>query len=225
MENLRLTLLPPASAIITQLGIFATSVILVLLIFVLGMLISKLVIKNGITGLLKAIKLDELAHTIELDTMMSKGGITMKLSELVGVICYWLSLLITIVVALNAVGLSVAAGLMNRIVLYIPNIIAAVFILVVGMFISVMLKNIVKVTAGNAGIQQANLLSNISQVVIMIFVVVMALDQLQIGGRIIDLTVSIVLASFGLGFALAFGLGCKDIVGKWAAESLSNLKK
>ena len=77
MDNLRLTLLPPASAVITQLGVFATSVILVLLIFVLGMLISKLIIKNGVTGLLKAIKLDDLAHTVELDTMLSKGGITL----------------------------------------------------------------------------------------------------------------------------------------------------
>jgi hypothetical protein len=225
MDNIRLTMLPPAKMVIAQVGIFATSVILVLIIFVLGMLISKLIIKNGITGILKSLKFDDLAHSIELDAMLSKGGITLKLSELVGIICYWLSLLVTIVVALNAVGLTVAADLMQKIVLFVPNIIAAVFILIVGMFVSVLLKNIVKVTASNAGIQQANLLSNMCQVVIMVFVIAVALEQLQIGVRIIDLTISIILGSFGLGFALAFGLGCKDIVGKWVHESLTNLKK
>jgi hypothetical protein len=68
-------------------------------------------------------------------------------------------------------------------------------------------------------------MSNACEVVIMVFAVAIALEQLQIGGRIIDLTISIILGSFGLGFALAFGLGCKDIVGKAVADFLSKLKK
>ena len=125
----------------------------------------------------------------------------------------------------GAVGLTVAADLMQKIVLFIPNIIAAVFILIVGMFAAVLVRNLVRVSASNAGIPQANLMSNISEVVIMVFAVAMALEQLQIGGRIIDLTISIILGSFGLGFALAFGLGCKDMVGKSVGDFLSKLKK
>jgi hypothetical protein len=211
--------------VLAQVSLFVSDVLLVLILFIIGWLFSKYVIKSGVTGLLKILKLDDLSHRIELDSLLAKGGINNGLSDLIGIICYWLSLLVTFVIALNAVGLTVAAELLQKIVLFIPNIIAAVFILIVGMFAAVLLRNIVRVAANNAGISQANLVSNICEIVIMVFAVAIALEQLQIGGRIIDLTVSIILGSFGLGFALAFGLGCKDIVGKSVGEFLSKLKK
>ena len=121
--------------------------------------------------------------------------------------------------------MTVAADLLQKIVLFVPNIIAAVFILIVGMFAAVLLRNIVRVSASTAGITQANLFGNIAEVVIMVFAAAIALEQLQIGVRIIDLTISIILGSFGLGFALAFGLGCKDIIGKAVGDFLSKLKK
>jgi len=202
-----------------------SSVLLVLIIILIGLLISEYVIKAGVTKLLKICKLDDLSRRIELDAILAKGGITIGLSDLIGIIFYWLALLITFVVALNSVGLTVAAELLQKIVLFIPNIIAAAFIMIVGMFAAVLVRNIVRVAANNAGISEANLLSNVCEVVIMVFTIAIALEQLQIGVRIIDLTISIILGSFGLGFALAFGLGCKDIVGKSVAEFLAKLKK
>ena len=225
MDTLNAIWVPSARAVLAQVGQFVGSVLLVLVLFLTGWLVSKYVIKNGITKLLKLLKLDDLSRKIELDAVLAKGGITIALSELIGVICYWLSLLVTFVVALNAVGLTVAADLLQKIVLFVPNIIAAVFILIVGMFAAVLVRNIVRVSANNAGISNANLFGNIVEVVIMVFAAAIALEQLQIGGRIIDLTISIILGSFGLGFALAFGLGCKDIVGKAVGEFLSKLKK
>ncbi len=214
MDAMHTVLGPSIKMVLTQVGLFVSSVLLVLILIIIGWLFSKLVIKEGVTKLLKLIKLDDLSQKVELDSILAKGGINIGLSDLLGIICYWLALLVTFVVALNAVGLTVAADLLQKIVLFIPNIIAAVFILIVGMFAAVLVRNIVRVSASNAGIDQANLMSNICEVVIIVFAVAIALEQLQIGGRIIDLTISIILGSFGLGFALAFGLGCKDIVGK-----------
>ena len=225
MDTLNAILVPSARMVLVQVGQFVGSVLLVVILFIIGWLVSKFVIKNGVTKLLKLLKLDSLSHKIELDSILAKGGINVGLSELLGVMCYWICLLITFVVALNAVGLTVAADLLQKIVLFVPNIIAAVFILIVGMFAAVLVRNIVRVSASNAGISQANLFGNIAEVVIMVFVVAIALEQVQIGGRIIDLTISIILGSFGLGFALAFGLGCKDIVGKAMGDFLSKLKK
>ncbi len=225
MDTLYSNLVPSARMVLVQVGQFVSSVLLVLILFIIGWLVSKYVIKNGVTSLLKALRLDALSRRIDLDSILAKGGINNGLSDLVGIICYWLSLLVTFVVALNAVGLTVAADLLQKIVLFVPNIIAAVFILIVGMFAAVLLRNIVRVSANNAGISQANLFGNIAEVVIMVFAAAMALEQLQIGGRIIDLTISIILGSFGIGFALAFGLGCKDIVGKSVGDFLSKLKK
>jgi hypothetical protein len=225
MGNLQEAFVVPAKTILAQVGQFVVGVLLFLFLFIIGWLISKFVIKIVVTKVLRFLKVDELSKRIEFDALLAKGGISISLSELAGVICYWLALLITFVVALNAVGLTIAADLLQRIVLFIPNIIAAIFILIAGMFVAVILKNIVKTAGSNIGISQGDLLSKITEVVIMVFAISMALEQLQIGARIIELTISIILGALGLGFALAFGLGCKDMAAKSVTDLLNKLKK
>ena len=135
MSSWQVVLLEPARAVLGQIGQFLVNILLVLIILVVGWLISK-VIRSVVTKGLRAIKLDELSDRIELDAVLEKGGITYSLSELLGVICYWLALLVTFMVAVNSVGLTIAAELLNKVVLYIPNVIAAIFILILGMFIA-----------------------------------------------------------------------------------------
>jgi len=224
MSSWQIVLLEPARSVLGQIGQFLTSLLLVLIILIIGWLISK-VIKSVVTKVLRAIKLDELSDRIELDALLEKGGISYSLSEMMGVICYWLALLVTFMVAVNAIGLTVAAELLNKIVLYIPNIIAAVFILILGMFVSTVLKNIVQTAASNAGVSQVKLLSKAVEIVVMAFAIIVALEQLNIGIRITELTLSIILGSVGLGAALAFGLGCKEIAGKFVGDFLDKLKK
>lgn len=224
MGNWQTVLLEPAKTIFTQIGQFIVGILLVVVILILGWIIAK-IIQSVVTRILKAIKLDQLSGRVELDNFLAKGGIQYSLSELIGVVCYWLALLITFVVAINAVGLTVAADLLNKIVLYIPNIIAAIFILILGMFVAALLRNIVQTIATNAGISQANILGKTVDIIVTVFAIAIALEQLNIGARVIELAISIVLGSIGLAIALAFGLGCKDIAARFIGESIEKLKK
>lgn len=223
MSKWQVSLLDPAKVVLVQIGQILVNIFLVIIILIVGWVISKF-IKAFVTKLLKSLKLDDLSKRIELDSILSKGGITSSFSELLGVICYWLALLITVVVAINSIGLTIAADLLSQIVLYIPNVIAAIFILILGMFVAKILNNIIKTTAANTGLSQANLLSKIVEVVVMVFAIAIALEQLKIGANIVALSINIVLASLGLGLALAFGLGCKDIAEKAIADFLEKLK-
>ena len=223
MSNWQVVLLEPAKTVLSQISQFLVNVLLVVIILLIGWIIAK-IIKTLVTKLLRAIKLDQLSDQINLDGVLAKGGISYSLSELIGVICYWLAVLITFVVAVNAIGLTVAADLLNRVVLYVPNIIAAVFILILGMFVATLLSNIVKTAANNAGVSQAKLLGKIVEVVVIIFAAVITLEQLGIAAKIIELTISIVLASLGLGVALAFGLGCRDLAAKYISDLIESIK-
>ena len=223
MSSWQVVLLEPASVVLAQIGQFLVSVLLVLIILIIGWLISKL-IKAIVTKGLRALKLDKLSDSIELDKLLEKGGISYSLSELIGVICYWLALLVTFMVAINAIGLTVAADLLKQVVAYIPNVIAAVFILILGMFVATLLRNIVQTAANNAGLSQSKLLSKIVEVIVVVFAVFVALEQLNIGIRITEMTVSIILGSIGLGLALAFGLGCKDAAARFVNELIDKLK-
>lgn len=224
MSNWKIILLEPAKTILVQMGQFISSLLGATLILIVGWLIAKF-IKALVINVLKVLKIDGLSETVGLDDLLAKGGIKYSLSELVGVMCYWLMLLITFVVAINAIGLTIAADLLNRLILYVPNIIAAIFILVLGMFMATLLKNIVQTAANNAGVTQANLLAKVTELTVIAFAVFITLEQLKIGIRITEITLSIILGSIGLGLALAFGLGCKDIAGKAISEFMEKLKK
>jgi hypothetical protein len=223
MNSWQMVLLEPAKVILSQLGQFLMDLLLVLIVLILGWIIAR-VVKTLVTKTLRTAKLDQLSDSIELDDLLSKGGITYSLSELIGVICYWLVLLVSFMVAINAVGLTIAADLLNKVVLYIPNVIAAIFILILGMFVSTLLKNIVMTAASNTGVSQAKILSKVVETVVVAFAVFVALEQLRIGIRITELTVSIILGSVGLGLALAFGLGCRDLAGKFMSELIEKIK-
>ena len=224
MSSWQVVLLEPARTVLAQISQFVVNALLVIIILLIGWLLSKL-IRVVVSKTLKTAKINELSSRIELDKLLSKGGITYTLSDLVGVICYWLGILITFMVAVNSVGLTVAADLLNKVVLYIPNVIAALFILVLGMFVSTLLKNIVQTAASNAGLNQSKLLAQVVETIVIAFAVFVGLEQLQIGIHITELTISLILGSLGLGLALAFGLGCKDIAGRFTAELIEKLKK
>jgi len=224
MSSWQIVLLEPARTVLAQISQFMVNALLVIIILLIGWLLSK-VIRTVVSKTLKTAKLNELSSRIELDKLLGKGGINYTLADLIGGICYWLGILITFMVAVNSVGLTIAADLLNKVVLYIPNVIAALFILILGMFVSTLLKNIVQTAASNAGLNQSKLLAQIVETVVIAFAVFVGLEQLKIGIRITELTISIVLGSLGLGLALAFGLGCKDIAGKAMAEFVDKLKK
>ncbi len=213
----------PAKEMLKQIGGFLTTLISIIIILVIGWLVAKL-IRNVVSKVLKVVQLDKLADQVNINKFLAKGGVDYSLSDIIGLLCYWLTLLITVVVAINALGLDVAAELLNRIVLYVPNVIISIFILVIGMFVANFFGAIVKTAASNAEIVQSKLLAKIVEVIVIIFTIAIALEQLKIGIEIIRLCITVILASLGLGLAIAFGLGCKDIVGKFVSESIEKIK-
>jgi hypothetical protein len=225
--DLQIVYLEPAKLILSRIGDIFIKIAVVLVVLLIGWIIAK-VIKGLVIKLLKAIKIDDLSQKINLNAMLSKGGISVSVSDLIGVICYWIIMLVTLFVGMNTAGLHQAAELLEKVILYIPNTIAAIFVLLLGMFAATLLSNIVKAASANAGVEQGPLFGKIIQIAVMVFAAAIALEQLNIATLTIHSTISIiigvVLGSIGLGFALAFGLGCKDLVGKSVAEFLDKIK-
>ena len=192
-----------------------------LLILFVGSFIAKLV-EEFIVRVVKILTIDKLADSIQLSDALSKGGIRRKLSELIGAIVYWIVILAFVMTALNALNLTVAAELFQKVVSFLPNVIAAVFILIVGVFASAFLAATVRTAAGNAGILQSHLLGQAVQTVMVIFTIVAALHQLQI--QFVGEVFLIILAGISLGSAIAFGLGCKEMAGRWVNSLVDQIQ-
>lgn len=211
----------PIRSLLNQLMSFLPMLAGAILLLLVGWIIAKSV-ETLAVRILKTIALDKLADQIQLSAVLAKGGIKHKLSELVGVIVYWLIMLAVVMVVFNVLQLTVAAELFQSIVTFMPNVIAAVFILIVGMFAAAFLSTTLRTAASNAGILQAHLLGQLVQTVVVIFAMVAALEQLQIPffGEVF----LIILGGISLGCAIAFGLGCKDLAGRWAADLVEQIQ-
>lgn len=213
-------LVQPIQSLLTQLLGFLPNFLGALLILLVGWLIAK-ALEGVVVGLLKTVQLDRLAERIQLADVLTKGGIRQKLSELIGVIIYWLAMLMVVIVALNALQLTVAAELLERVVTFLPNVVASIFILIVGIFAASFVAATVRTAASNAGVAQSQVLSEIAQGVVIIFSGVAALQQLGI--QFVGEVFLIILAGFSLALGLAFGLGCKDRAGRWLESFLEQL--
>jgi len=221
MDVVQQLVIAPLQAALNQLLAFAPAILGALLILLVGGMIAK-VLEQLIIKALKLVTLDKLADQIQLSTLLSRGGIRRKPSELVGAIIYWIVMLAFVMTALNALNLTVAAELFQQLIGFLPNVVAAVFILIVGVFAAAFLSATVRTAASNTGVVQAHLLGQAVQTVVVIFSVVAALQQLRI--QFVGEVFLIVLAGITLAAALAFGLGCKDLAGRWLSDLVEQLK-
>ena len=224
MEWMTVVVADPVKAMLIKIWSYIPTLAGAILILVAGWLIAK-VIESVVVRALKAVRLDAASDKAGISNVLAQGDIKMTLSELIGALVYWLIVLVIIATALNALNLTVAASLISRLVEYVPNIITAIFVLVLGSLLASFVASIVRTTASNAGIAKAKLLGQITQTVIIIFATIIAIEQLNIATALIALAVNIILASLGIGIALAFGLGCKDIAGKFVSDLVNKLKK
>ncbi len=214
----------PVKSLLAQVGTFVSALCAIILILVVGWIIAR-IIKNLVARILDILQINSYADKIGVDKILAKGGIKYGISELISVLCYWVVMLIALVIAVSAVNLNQqAAGLLNTIVLYIPKVISSIFILILGMFFASFTSSAVQTAAANAGVEQSNLLGRLSQFIIILFTLNVALRQLQIDIGSIENALNIILGSVGLAFALAFGLGCKEIAGKLTQDFIDKLK-
>ena len=224
MEWLTFVVVDPVKAMLVKIMGYLPSVAGAILILVVGWLIAKL-LEAVIVRILKAVQLDSASEKAGISRVLAQGDIKLTLSELIGAVIYWIIILIVLATTLSALNLTIAADLISRLVEYVPSLLGAIFILVVGAFLANFIATIVRTAASNAGLKAAKPLAQLTKIVLIIVAVIMAIEQLKIAATLIVLAVNIILISIGLGLALAFGLGCKDIAAKYMQEFINSMKK
>ncbi len=224
MDWLTFVVVDPVKAMLIRIWGYIPAIAGAIVILIAGWLIAKLV-EAVIVRVLKAVRLDTASDKAGLTNVLAQGEIRMSISELIGAIVYWIIILIVIATALGTLNLTVAADMIARLIEYVPNILGAIFIVIVGTFIADFVSAVVRTTANNAGLKKASLMAKVIKVVLVVFAIIIAIEQLKIASTLIVLAVNIILVSIGIGIALAFGLGCKDIAGKFVQDLVNDMKK
>ena len=188
-----------------------------LLILLVGWIVAK-IIRDIVGRVLKAIQFDVIAKKVGLAEILEKGGIKLGLSDMVGTLVYWLVIVMVLVMTVNALGLTVASQLLERLVAYIPSVISALFVLVIGMFLANFVAGIVHAAARNTSIPNPELLGKIGKYAIVVFAVSMSLEELGIAPLLVGTTFNIFFGAVCFGLALAFGLGGRDAAGRYIED-------
>jgi len=183
-----------------------------LLILVIGALIA-VGIAVLVERFFEIIKLEKGAKKIKVPEVLKNGGIKLTLSELIADIVFFLIIIGTLIAALEYYGVGTGT-LTGQILAYIPHVVAAVFILILGIFLAILIGGIIALIGGNVRIAQSETLGNIAKYAIIIVAGLLALKELGLNVILTDNSKDIILGSIALGAALAFGLGAKDKAGK-----------
>jgi hypothetical protein len=173
-------------------------------------------VRFALVKALRAINFPVLTERAGFDAFLREGGISVDTTAILGSLVYWMLLVAALVIAFNGLDLGYVTDLLTRIAVFFPRLIAALLILVFGMYFARFTGGAVAAYCRNARIQDAELLAKIVRGAILAVVVVIALDQIGLGGEILRGAFLIVLAGVVLALALAFGLGGKG----WAQELL-----
>ncbi len=208
-------MLEPIRVFLIQIGDFLPRLVIALVVLLVGWFLAKAA-RFAIVRGLRAINFHVVTERAGLDDFLKAGGIETDTTDILGLMVYWLVILGALVIGFNSLGLTYVTDLIGRVVLFVPKVMVALLIIAFGAYFARFIANAITAYCRNVHIQDAELLGRLAQYAILTFVVLIALDQVNIGGDIVRQSFLIVLGGIVLALALAFGLGGKD----WAAEIL-----
>jgi hypothetical protein len=208
-------LLETAREFLHQIAAFLPRLLLALAVVAIGWLFAKAA-RFAVERGLRAVNFTVLTDRAGTDNFLRQAGMRGDTTSLFGLVAYWLVIFTTLMIAFNGLGLTYITDLLGRVVLFTPKLLVAMLVVVFGSYCARFVGGAVHTYCMDAQIPDADLLGGIARSLIVIFVVMIALSQVEIGGDIVQRTFLIILGGLMLALALAFGLGGKE----WAAAML-----
>jgi hypothetical protein len=188
-----------------------------IIIVAIGWFISSL-FARGVVGLLRAIRFDELMERSGLGDFVNKMGTGIDSVGIVAGIVKWIVRIVVLLVAFNLLGLPAVSDVMSQFVLWLPNLVVAIFVLFVGGIAARAVGNVVRGATAESGFSNPETLSNVARTAVWAFAIVVAINQLGIATNLINTLFTGFVGALAIALGLSFGLGGRDL----ASRTLEN---
>ena len=206
----------PFWGMVLKVASFIPTLFSAVLLLILGVVVAKL-FKDVFHRILSELHFDHLAEKVGLSGLLHKGGIRTSLVDLIGTMVHMIVIFIFLIMAVEVMGLSSINTLMGYMVTYVPQVISAMFILVVGMIIAKIMGGVIYTVAMNLSMPNPKILKSISRWAILIYAFRISLEELGYGMLFEGHLFHLVLGGVVLALALAFGLGGRDKAAEYMA--------
>jgi small-conductance mechanosensitive channel len=164
-----------------------------------------------VSRLLDRLGFNKLAERAGIAELLENAGFKHDASWFVGRLFFWLLMLTFFLSAAHQLGLTAIVVMLQRLVAFIPNVIAVVLIAVLGALFARFISGLVRGAAQDAGIEFADFLGRLVHSMVLVVVIVMAFTQLEIKSSMLEITFAILLGASGFGIALMLGMGSRTI--------------
>ncbi|RJQ13872.1 hypothetical protein C4553_02415 [Candidatus Parcubacteria bacterium] len=194
---------------------FLPKLIGALIVFFVGWAIA-VGVGHGVMRLIRASKLDNVLLAMGAEKAFTRAGIKVDSGRFLGEVVKWFLVIAFLLAASDILGLSEVSGFLREVLGYVPNIVIAVVILVLGVLVAAFLRGVVVASAvhsvGNAA---AKMIGSVVKWAVLIFAIFAALAQLNVAPTFIQIVLTGVVAMLAIAGGLAFGLGGKDLAASW----------
>lgn len=184
-----------------------SGIILVLLAWMVAKLIEK-----GVRIMMVRTKFDSVLGKVGVDTALQQLGLRQSLSDVIPRVVYFLLLFLFARSLADTVGLTAISEAIGTFLGFVPNMVAALLILLVGSAVGRFAGNTVARSAESSGLDFAPALGRVLSAVVLFVAVIMAMAQLRIDTEIVRLVTALSMAGAALAFGLCFGLGSRTLV-------------
>ncbi len=183
-----------------------------IIVLIIGLIIAMLLARLT-RWVIRHIKLDALFEKTKITGKFEEVGFRFVPSEILGWIVKWFVIIATFMAVADILNLAEVTGFLREVVLYIPHVIIAILILVIGLIIGDLVRQFIQksLKASHLSEDKAVQLGRLGKYAVVIFAIMAALVQLNIASELVQ----ILFAGIIITMALAFGLGGKDQAKKW----------
>lgn len=209
MEDFINLILEPLKELFLKFKVFVPNLLAMLVILTIGILLA-FIIKRILVKFLAAINFDSWSDRMGFTKLMRKGDLWSKPSATLGVIVFWLLVIVTLMSGLNALQIAAIDQLVSQFFSYIPRIFSAAMILIVGYLFSGFISRAVLIAAANSGFHYAKILAEAVHTLLIVLILAMIMEQLQIAPSIVLAAFSIIFGGIVIALAIAFGVGGID---------------
>ncbi len=213
-----------ALSVLTSVFSYLPTLIAALIVFVIGLVLANW-LKRLVVKLLNLLHLSEVLGNGGMKQFLANADITQKIESVVGELVRYLVILIFAVASINLLGLNTVTQVLNGLLGYLPNILAAVLILGAGVVLAGFLEKVVKGSLGGIDLRLSRLMAKTVSYLIVIFATLAAISQLGIAKNFIDTIFVGFIGMLALALGLSLGLGSKDLVKDVLDNWYKGLKK
>ena len=181
------------------------------LILITGYVLARQV-QRWVDDLLKRADFNRMAAAGGLDEVVTRTGSRLDPVRALAKLVFWLVMLVVILLASTALGLESINEMFGIMLGYIPTLISAIVIVILGMIVGEFVRALVLASAGTvAGVPTLAKLAKGAVILIAIF---MALQQVGVADEIVTAAFTLILGAVALAAGLAFGLGNRELAGE-----------